>query len=310
MTSSEVRTPPVGERDDTEPTRPDPVSRRQPTASRPPGIVRQFLARRLAVVALVVLVLMVILAVLAPVLPLPGPNVQKLTDRLQGPSSGHLAGTDELGRDQLVRLLAATRISLWAALQATVVGLLLGVPLGLFTGFRRGRVDAVVSRGFDAVQSVPPLILAIAIVAVLGRNLTAAMIAIGIVFSPTFYRVSRSAAATVASESYVEASRAMGHSTGHILRTHVLGNVASLLIVQTSTAFAFGILAEAALSYLGLGVQPPSASLGSMLTSAANALNESPQLTLLPGLVIVLLVLCISLASDAMRDIASGEGGS
>ena len=157
------------------------------------------------------------------------------------------------------------------------------------------------------VQSIPPLILAIAIVAVLGRQLTPAMIAIGIVFSPAFYRVSRAAASTVANETYIEASRAMGRSNPRIVLTHVVGNVAPALIVQTSTTFAFGILAEAALSYLGLGVQPPSASLGSMLTSAANLLNSSPQLTVEPGLMIVVLVLCISLVSDALRDISSGE---
>jgi ABC-type dipeptide/oligopeptide/nickel transport system permease subunit len=182
----------------------------------------------------------------------------------------------------------------------------LGVPLGLATGFLGGWLDSVLSRAFDSLQSVPPLILAITTVAIFGRSLTPAMIAIGIVFSSTFYRVSRAAASTVAQETYVEASRAMGQRTHKIVLGHVVGNVSSPLIVQVSTTLAFGILAEAALSYLGLGVQPPSASLGSMLTSAANLLNGSPQLTIEPGLVIVLLVLCISLVGDALRDISSG----
>ncbi len=269
---------------------------------------RAFARRRLALVALVVFVLVVLAAQLSPVLPLPDPNAQVLLDRLQAPGGSHLLGTDELGRDQLARILAATRISLWAALQATVVGVVLGVPVGLLTGLVGGRLDTVVSRVYDAVQSMPALMLAIAIVAVFGRELTPAMVAVGIAFSPTFYRVSRAAALTVSRETYVEASRSMGQSTAQIVLSHVIGNVASNLIVQISTTFAFGILAEAALSYLGLGVQPPAASLGSMLTSAANLLNTSPILTILPGLVIILLVLCITQVSNALEFVTSDEG--
>jgi peptide/nickel transport system permease protein len=273
-----------------------------------PGAWRAFRRHRLAVIALAVFVVVVLVAVLAPVLPVPDPNSQVLLDRLQGPSARHLLGTDELGRDQLARLLSGTRISLWAALQATVVGAVLGVPLGLLTGTVGGRVDSVLSRAFDAVQSIPALILAIAVVAVLGRQLTPAMVSIGVAFSPTFYRVSRAAASTVAGETYIEASRSMGQKTARIVVDHVLGNVAAALVVVTSTTFAFGILAEAALSYLGLGTQPPSASLGSMLTSAANLLNSAPQLTIEPGLVIVLVVLCVSLVSDAVQAMTSAGG--
>lgn len=280
-------------------------------ASTPVGIGgwRAFRSHRLAVIALAVFGVVVLAAVLAPVLPLHDPDVQVLTDRLRSPSGNHPFGTDELGRDQLARLLFATRISLWAALQATVVGVVLGVPPGLFTGTVGGRPDGVVSRAFDAVQSIPALILAIAVVAVLGRQLTPAMISIGIAFSPTFYRVSRAAASTVAGETYIEASRSMGQKTIRIVVDHVLGVVAAALVVVISTTFAFGVLAEAALSYLGLGAQPPSASLGSMLTSAANLLNASPQLTIEPGLVIVMIVLCISLVSDAVQAVASAGDG-
>ena len=142
----------------------------------------------------------------------------------------------------------------------------------------------------------------------LGRELLPAMVAIGVVFAPTFYRVSRAAAMTVARETYVEASRSMGGGTFRILTGHVLGNVGSAVIVQISTTLAFGILAEAALSFLGLGVQPPRASLGSMLTQASNLLNIAPQLAVLPGVTIVVLVLAITLVSDAFRDVTSGEG--
>lgn len=289
-----------------------PLTPEPPEVSKTSGVataLRAFARHRIASAALVVFVVFVLTACLSSVLPFPDPNRTDITRRLLGISWSHLLGTDELGRDQLSRILAAARISMWAALQATVVGLVLGVPLGLVTGLLGGRLDAVVSRIYDAVQSIPPLILAIAIVAVLGRNLTPAMIAIGIVFSPGFYRVSRAASSTVAHETYMEASRSMGQTTGKIVVTHVLGNVSAALIVQTSTTLAFGILAEAALSYLGLGVQPPSASLGSMMTSAANLLNSSPQLTIVPGLVILLLVLCISLVSDAIGDVASVKAG-
>jgi peptide/nickel transport system permease protein len=251
----------------------------------------------------------VLTSLLSPLLPLPAPNLVNLLVPLRGPSWGHLLGTDQLGRDELARILAATRISLWAALLATVTGVIIGVPLGLLTGFRGGRImDSVVSRTFDCLQSIPALILAIAIVAALGRQLTYAMIAVGIAFSPTFYRVSRAAAVTVASESYIEASRSMGQRTAKIVTTHVLGNVSAPLIALTSTTFAFGVLAEAALSYLGLGVQPPQASLGTMLSTAADLLNSSPQLTVEPGLMIMLLVLCISVIADALGDVTSGQG--
>ena len=280
-----------------------------PAAPARAGLWRAFTRHRPALIALAVFAVLALAAALAPVLPLPDPNAQVLLDRLQGPSGRHLLGTDELGRDQLTRLLFATRISLWAALQATAVGVVLGVPPGLLTGTVGGRLDSVLSRAFDAVQSIPALILAIAVVGVLGRQLTPAMISIGIAFSPTFYRVSRAAASTVAGETYIEASRSMGRRTTRIVVDHVLGNVSAALVVVVSTTFAFGILAEAALSYLGLGVQPPSASLGSMLTSAANLLNSAPQLTVEPGLVITVLVLCVSVVSDAVQSIASPGGG-
>lgn len=272
------------------------------------SVFRAFLRSRVAVAALVVLCLLVVVSAVAALAPWRDPLHQALRDRLQGPSLRYPLGTDELGRDQLVRLAGASGVSLGAALIATLVGLVCGLPLGLLSGFTGGRLDGVLSRGFDALQSIPPLIFAIAVVAVLGRELVPAMVAIGVVFAPTFYRVTRAAAMTVARETYIEASRSMGGRTMRILTSHVLGNVASPVIVQISTTLAFGILAEAALSFLGLGVQPPRASLGSMLIQASNLLNTAPQLAVEPGLAIIVLVLAITLVSDAFRDAASGEG--
>jgi peptide/nickel transport system permease protein len=272
------------------------------------GVLRTVLRNRVAVAALAVLVVLVLVSVVAALAPWRDPLAQALRERLQGPSLRHPLGSDELGRDQLVRLAGAAGVSLGAALVATVVGLVCGLPLGLLAGFTGGRLDGVVSRAFDALQSIPPLIFAIAVVAVLGRDLIPAMVAIGVVFSPTFFRVTRAATTSVARETYIEASRSMGGRTPRILAGHVLGNVGSAVIVQISTTLAFGILAEAALSFLGLGVQPPRASLGSMLTQAANLLNTAPQLAVEPGLVIVVLVLAITLVSDAFRDATAGEG--
>ncbi|HWN32029.1 MAG TPA: ABC transporter permease [Pseudonocardia sp.] len=272
------------------------------------GVLRTVLRNRVAVAALAVLVVLVLVSMVASLAPWRDPLAQTLRDRLQGPSLRYPLGSDELGRDQLVRLAGAAGVSLGAALVATAVGLACGLPLGLLSGFTGGRLDGVLSRAFDALQSIPPLIFAIAVVAVLGRDLIPAMVAIGVVFSPTFYRVTRAATMTVARETYIEASRSMGGRTPRILAGHVLGNVGSAVIVQISTTLAFGILAEAALSFLGLGVQPPKASLGSMLTQAANLLNAAPQLAVEPGVAIVVLVLAITLVSDAFRDATTGEG--
>jgi len=192
------------------------------------GVVRAFLRNRIAVAALGVLVVLAVVSAVAALAPWRDPLAQSLHDRLQGPSLRYPLGSDELGRDQLVRLAGAAGVSLGAALVATVVGLVCGLPLGLLSGFTGGRLDGVLSRAFDALQSIPPLIFAIAVVAVLGRDLIPAMVAIGVVFSPTFYRVTRAATMTVARETYIEASRSMGGRTPRILAGHVLGDRADV----------------------------------------------------------------------------------
>jgi ABC-type dipeptide/oligopeptide/nickel transport system permease subunit len=230
------------------------------------------------------------------------PDQQSLLDRLAAPSWEHLFGTDDLGRDVLSRMLYASRVSLIAAVQATAIGVVLGVPIGLAAGFARGWLDGTASRVADAIMSIPALLLALAIVGVLEPNLTSAMVAIGIVYAPRLYRVTRAAALSVREETYVEASRSVGASNGRIIVGHVLPNVLSPLIVQISLAMGVAILFEASISFLGLGVQPPDASWGSMLGRSTRFFEEAPYLVIIPGLAILFTVLAFNVLGDGIRD--------
>jgi peptide/nickel transport system permease protein len=253
-------------------------------------------------VALVFLLLAASAAVLAPLLAPYDPNAQSLADRLAAPSREHLLGTDDLGRDVLSRMLFAARVSLVAAVQATLIGVALGVPVGLVAGFARGWIDSVTGRIADAVMSIPALLLALAIVGVLEPNLTSSMIAIGIVYAPRFFRVTRAAAMSVREETYVEAARSVGTSPTRIVTGHVLPNVLSPLVVQISLAMGFAILFEASISFLGLGVQPPDASWGSMLGRSTRFFEQSPHLVIVPGLAILVTVLSFNVLGDGLRD--------
>jgi ABC-type dipeptide/oligopeptide/nickel transport system permease subunit len=263
---------------------------------------RRFLRERGAVVALAFLVVAVLCAIFAPVLAPHDPDAQSLSDRLQGFSREHLLGTDDLGRDVASRMLFAARVSLIAAVQATVVGVILGVPVGLVAGYVRGWFDNVTSRVADAVMSIPALLLALAIVGVLEPNLTSAMIAIGIVYAPRLFRVTRAAALAVREETYVEAAHSVGSSPIRIVLGHVLPNVLSPLIVQISLSMGFAILFEASISFLGLGVQPPDASWGSMLGRSTRFFEQSPHLVIVPGVAIILTVLAFNVIGDGIRD--------
>jgi peptide/nickel transport system permease protein len=264
--------------------------------------VRRFRREGTAVVALAFLLFVVVVAILAPVLAPFDPDAQSLVDRLQPPSREHLFGTDDLGRDVLSRMLYASRVSLIAAVQATAIGVVLGVPLGLAAGFARSWLDAVASRVADAVMSIPALLLALAIVGVLEPNLTSAMVAIGIVYAPRLFRVTRAAALSVREETYVEAARSVGAGPGRIVAGHVLPNVLSPLIVQISLAMGVAILFEASISFLGLGVQPPDASWGSMLGRSTRFFEEAPYLVVIPGIAILLTVLSFNVLGDGIRD--------
>jgi peptide/nickel transport system permease protein len=272
--------------------------------------VRRFGRNNTGLIALALLVALVLVAIAAPVITPYNPNLQLLRLRLQAPNGAHLLGTDDLGRDVLSRLLVASRISLLAALLATAISAVLGVPLGLLAGFTRGWVDTIVSRVTDTIMAVPALLFALAIVGILGRNVTNAMIAIGFVNAPRFVRVLRGSTMVVRSQPYIEAAQATGSSTLRVLLQHVLPNVVTPLIVQLSLSMGFAILFEAAISFLGLGVQPPDASWGTMLGRSTQFMEKDASLVIFPGLAIFLTVLTFNLLGDAINDaLASRQRG-
>lgn len=263
---------------------------------------RRLARQRPAMIALGFLVSISLVSLLAPWLAPYDPNDGVLRDALHGPSADHLLGTDDIGRDIFSRMLHAGRISLSAALIAVAVAMVLGFPLGLVAGYVGGRWDALIMRVNDTLMSFPPLVLAVTIVGVLGPDLVNAMVAIGIVYAPRFMRVIRAATMTVRQEAYVEAASMMGSSPVRTIRRHVLPNALSTLVVEVTLSLGFAILAEASLSFVGLGVQPPSASWGSMLNSAFSYLNRAPVFALIPGVAIFLVVLSLNTLGDGLRD--------
>ena len=274
-------------------------------ASESPGqrFRRRLFSNRWALVALVYLVALVLVAIFAPWIAPKELSDQDLGNALAGPFDGSgLLGTDGLGRDVLSRMIFATRVALLAVFQAVLVGLILGVTPGLIAGFFGGWVDSIIMRFTDAVMSFPPLILALAIVGVLGANLRNAMIAVGVIFAPTFLRLVRGSVLSVREETYIEASRSIGTRSWRIIFRHVLPNVLPPLLVQIALTSGFAMLAEASLSFLGLGVQPPDASWGTILDEGRRRLSEQPWLVVWPGLALGLTVLAFNVLGDGIRD--------
>ena len=224
-----------------------------------------------------------------------------------GPSSAHLLGTDDVGRDLLSRLIFGARISLEAAAIVVVLALLVSVPIGLASGYFSGRTDNVLMRIIDAMFAFPPLILAITVAALLGRSLHNESIAIAVTFVPGLTRVVRGQVLSVREETYIEASRAVGAGPIRMIRRHILPNVASPLVIQTAIILGYALLAEAGLSFLGLGVQPPNASWGVMLQEAYQFVLSDPWATVVPGLAIALTVLSFNLVGDGLRDALGRE---
>ena len=264
--------------------------------------MRRFRGRPAAVAGLVVITLFVLLAVLAPWVTQYNPDQTSWTTIRKAPSLLHWMGTDENGRDVFARVVFGARASLLAGVISVLIAAGIGVPLGLLAGFAGGVTDAVIGRFVDAMLSCPFLILAIALTAFLGPALSNAMIAIGVSAAPIFVRVARGATMDAATNDYVEAARALGNPPWRVAVRHVLPNIVPPVLVQATLAIATAIIAEASLSFLGLGQQPPAPSWGSMLNSAQRFLTQAPWLAIFPGLAIFLAVLSFNLIGDGLRD--------
>lgn len=264
--------------------------------------MRRFKRRKAAVFALAVIAIFVAAAVLAPLISPYNPDLQTWTAVRKAPSALHWFGTDDVGRDVLARVIYGARASLLAGVISVAIALLVGVPVGLISGYLGGFIDALFSRITDALLACPFLILAIALAAFLGPSLGNAMIAIGITTTPIFIRLTRGQVMAVKVEDYVEAARAVGNPHWRIVLVHILPNILPALLVQATLSIAAAIIAEAALSFLGLGQQPPAPSWGSMLNAAQRFLVNAPWMAIWPGLAIFLTVLSFNLVGDGLRD--------
>jgi peptide/nickel transport system permease protein len=264
--------------------------------------MRKLVQRRPAIAGLVIVAAFIALALFAPWITSHDPVATSWSAIRKAPNAVHWFGTDEIGRDVLSRVVWGTRASLLAGVVSVSISLLLGVPIGLIAGFVGGVVDGFISRVTDAFLACPFLILAIALAAFLGPSLTNAMIAIGVSATPIFVRLTRAQVINVKVEDYVEAARALGNPPWRIALRHVLPNVTAPLIVQATLAIAAAVIAEASLSFLGLGQQPPEPSWGSMLNTAKNYVDQAPWMAVWPGLAIFLLVLAFNLVGDGLRD--------
>jgi peptide/nickel transport system permease protein len=263
---------------------------------------RRLVSGRLAVAGAAVTLVAVVVAVAAPALAPYSHLKQNLSNTLAKPGAAHWLGTDNVGRDVLSRVIWGTRISLIAGFMSVAIAAVVGSLIGLFAGYRGGRADGVAMRLMDAVLSFPPLVLALALGAVLGADLTGVLIALGVVYTPTFARLMRGQVLTIRSREYIDAARALGASSVSIAWRHVLPNAATPIVVQASLSVAFAILAEASLSFLGLGVQPPEASWGSMINAGRGYLRQAPWVVFGPGAALFITVLGLNFLGDAVRD--------
>ncbi|WP_186419057.1 ABC transporter permease [Bosea sp. CS1GBMeth4] len=267
-----------------------------------PGVLHRLVRNRSALIGGALVLLFVLMALLAPILPLSDPLKSNFLAIRKPPSELYWFGTDELGRDQVARLFFGARTSLLAGIVSVAIALAIGIPFGLVAGWYGGWIDAVISRVTEALLACPFLILAIAFAAVLGPSLTNAMIAIGLSAVPIFIRLVRGQVMTVRAEDFVEGARSIGARDLRLMLVHVLPNTLSPVIVQATLFMAQAIILEAALSFLGLGQQPPSPSWGQMLNVAKNFMEQAPWMSVAPGVAIFLAVLGFNLLGDGLRD--------
>ena len=266
------------------------------------GSFRKLMRSRSARIGGLIVLIFVAMALLAPLLPLADPLKSNFLAIRKPPSELYWFGTDELGRDQVSRLIFGAQASLLAGIVSVAIALAVGVPIGLIAGWYGGWIDAVISRVTEALLACPFLILAIALAAVLGPSLTNAMIAIGLSFAPILIRLVRGQVLAIKNEEFVDGARAIGGGKLYILFRHVAPNTLSPIIVQSTLFMAQAIVLEAALSFLGLGQQPPSPSWGQMLNVAKNFMEQAPWMSVAPGVAIFLAVLGFNLLGDGLRD--------
>jgi peptide/nickel transport system permease protein len=267
-------------------------------------MIRRLMSSKPLMTGAALVALVTLTALLAPLLAPQDPYAQDLTQRLLGPGEqGHLLGTDQFGRDLLSRLVYGARVSLQAGVVAVAVGAGVGLVLGLCAGYLGGWVDMVIGRVFDVILSFPTILLALAIVAVLGPSMTNLIIAIGITTVPNYGRVLRGAVIAVKTREFMQASEAFGASNTYVITRHAVPNVLPPLIVTGSLGIAAAILVEATLSFLGLGVPPPTATWGSVINDGKQYLDIAPGISTWAGLAIVVAVLGFSLLGDGLRDV-------
>jgi peptide/nickel transport system permease protein len=274
-----------------------------PAARRRRLLGRRFLRRPMAVIGLIVVVGFAVTAIFAPLIAPYSPSETDFNAILAHPSREHLLGTDELGRDIFSRLVYGSRASMQAGLFATLLAMAIAVPIGLIAGYYRGWVDPVISRITDVLLAFPFLILAVGLAAILGPSLLNATIALGIGAVPGLIRITRGEALSLREEDYVRAAVANGGSDLTILGRHILPNMTSTLLVQATITIPVAIVGESVLSFLGLGVQPPTPSWGVMLAAAQDFLDQAPRLAIYPGLAIAIAALAFNLLGDGLRDV-------
>lgn len=270
---------------------------------RGPGLTRRLLSRPPAAIGLIIATSMMIIAILAPVIAPYRPDASDFDAILSPPTSTHPFGTDELGRDILSRVMWGARASMQAGVLATLIAVIVAVPIGLLAGYYRGLADTVVMRVTDALLAFPFLIIAVGLAAILGPSLMNATLAIGIVQAPKLIRITRGEVLSLREENFVQAAVADGASDASVIFRHILPNAVNVLIVQATVILPFAILAEATLSFLGLGVQPPTPSWGVMLTAAQPYLGSAPWFGIMPGVAILITTLSFNLVGDGLRDV-------
>jgi peptide/nickel transport system permease protein len=262
---------------------------------------RQLFKRKTVAIGIVILIVFVLLAAFAPLIAPYSPSKLSVVNRLKPPGEPHFFGTDELGRDVFTRTIYAGRLSLLVGAAVVVLAAVIGVTLGLLAGFFK-RLDTPIARLVDAMMAFPDILLAIALVAALGPSLTTVIVALSIVYAPRLARIVRASTLVIRELPYVEAAQALGISTFHIMTRHVLRNLVSPILVQGTFLFANAMLAEAGLSFLGLGVNPDIPTWGTMIAEGRQYLDKADWMTLFPGIAIILSVLSLQMVGDGLRD--------